>query len=435
MGPLKMSKFSFKDLFPKSLFKRAFLIIVLPLILVQIVFTVVFLDRFLDSVTKNLASNIARTTKVVVDLYSQNPNLASDIAFELGVLTQYAPEADLKSINGTHLDAWEDQFLQNALQNTLEQPFLLTTTPHILTVHVQTETGIMSISVLRKKLMSRTTILVFLWVFGATALFLIIASIFMRNQVRPIQRLALAAENFGKGLSMDDFKPAGASEVRQAAKAFNLMRERIVRQITQRTDMLAGISHDLRTPLTRMKLELALLPENPKLDAIKNDIQEMEILIQEYLDFVKGHAQEKKQQQDLGQLIEECVSESRSNQDIHIKKTGRLLVTVRPKSLKRALKNLLENAQRYSERAEVKIYKRDQSVHIVIDDNGKGIPPAKREEVFKPFVRLETSRNQKTGGTGLGLSIAQDIIHQHGGRIILGKSLLGGLRVHVKIPL
>lgn len=435
MGPLKkILRFSLRDFFPKSLFKRAFLIIGLPLFLVQIVFTVVFLDRYLDSVTKSLAGNIAHTAKVITDIYTQNKLLAQDISYEMGVLATFYPKHSINGMVASPLEAWEDHFLKNALEDALDQPYILTTNRDVLNINIQTHDGVMVISVLRKKLMSRTIVLVFIWMFGAALIFLIIASIFMKNQVRPIQRLAEAAEKFGKGMDMEDFKVSGALEVRQAARAFNLMRERIRRQVTQRMEMLAGISHDLRTPLTRMKLELAMLPTHPKLEEMKLDVGEMETLINEYLDFVKGHGQEQKSLCDLKEVIEECVT-TLKNKPLELKTAlTPLSIPLRPTSFKRAIKNLLENANRYASKAILRSYKKEGYAFIVLDDNGEGIPAHQREEVFKPFVRLEKSRNAKTGGTGLGLSISQDIIHAHGGQINLGKSPLGGLRVTVRIP-
>lgn len=436
MGSLKRAlPFSLRDFFPKSLFKRAFLIIGLPLFLVQIVFTVVFLDRYLDSVTKSLAGNIAHTAKIITDIYPQNKLLAQDISYEMGVLATFYPARSIEGMVASPLEAWEDHFLKNALEDALDQSYVLTTSRDVLNINIQTNDGVMVISVLRKKLMSRMIVLVFIWMFGAALIFLIIASIFMKNQVRPIQRLAEAAEKFGKGMDMDDFKVSGALEVRQAGRAFNLMRQRIKRQVTQRTEMLAGISHDLRTPLTRMKLELALLPSNSKLEEMKLDVVEMETLINEYLDFVKGHGQEKKSSCNLQDLLQQCISTLKNKPlDLKVRLTP-LTISLRPNSFKRAIKNLLENANRYASKATLKSSKKEGYAIIIIDDDGEGIPTDQRQEVFKPFVRLEKSRNTKTGGVGLGLSISQDIIHAHGGQITLGKSPLGGLRVIVKVPL
>lgn len=429
-----MIHFSLRDFFPKSLFKRAFLIIGLPLFLVQIVFTVVFLDRYLDSVTKNLAGNIAHTAKVITDIYPQNRLLAQDIAYELDVLATFHKGKSIDTMVASPLEAWEDHFLKSALEEALDQPYILTTSRDVLSINIQKDDGIMVISVLRKKLMSRTIILVFIWMFGAALIFLIIASIFMKNQVRPIQKLAQAAEKFGKGMDMDTFKVSGAEEVRQAARAFNLMRERIKRQVDQRTEMLAGISHDLRTPLTRMKLELAMMNSDSKLEEIKQDVAEMETLVNEYLDFVKGHGQEEKSLSDLKDLLNQCISTLKNNPLQLTTKLAPIQILLRPNSFKRAIKNLLGNANRYASKATIRSYQKEGHVFIVIEDNGEGIPVNQRQEVFKPFVRLEKSRNTKTGGVGLGLSISQDIIHSHGGEISLGKSCFGGLKVTIKIP-
>jgi two-component system osmolarity sensor histidine kinase EnvZ len=431
----KVSIFSAKSFFPKTLFRRAFLIIGIPLVLVQVVFTVVFLDRHLDDVTKGLANNIANTAKIVTDLYESDPFLALAIAHEMGVSARFYKEKPLPPPLSS-VEAWEDQFLQSALEQTLRQPYRLTSTSEKLQVNIQTKKGLMIISLPRKRLMSRTTILVFLWAFGSSLFFLIIASIFMRNQVRPLQKLALAAENFGKGLEVVNFKAAGASEVRQVARAFNLMRERIKRQIDQRTGMLAGISHDLRTPLTRMKLSLELLPSSSSVKELKVDVAEMESLIEEYLSFVRGYHLERPSRQNLRTLILGCARNFRHTPlKLKIEAKDSVFIPLRATAFKRALHNLLGNANRYATEATLTLRKHNKTVRIILDDNGKGIPSDKRQEVFKPFYRVESSRNTETGGTGLGLSIAQDIIHSQGGKIELGKSPLGGLRVIIRLPL
>ncbi len=431
----KISLFSLKAFLPKTLFRRAFLIIGIPLVLVQVVFTVVFLDRHLDDVTKGLANNIAKTAKIVTDLYDSDPFLALTIAHEMGVDAQFYEQKRLPPLLSS-VEAWEDQFLQMALEQTLFLPYRLTSTPELLHVNIQTKKGLMVVSLPRKRLMSRTTILVFLWAFGSSVFFLIIASLFMRNQVRPLQKLALAAENFGKGLEVINFKAAGASEVRQVARAFNLMRERIKRQIDQRTAMLAGISHDLRTPLTRMKLSLALLPPSSSVKELKLDVTDMEALIEEYISFVRGYHLERPSRQNLKLLILNCARSFRHTPlKLTIVAKESVFIPIRATAFKRALHNMLGNANRYASEATLTLRKHKKTVRIILDDNGKGIPTDKRQEVFKPFYRVEESRNTKTGGTGLGLSIAQDIIHSQGGKIELDDSPLGGLRVIIKLPL
>ncbi len=259
---------------------------------------------------------------------------------------------------------------------------------------------------------------------------------FMRNQVKPIRRLANAADDFGKGRDLSDFKLEGATEVRQAASAFIDMRDRIQRQINQRTDMLSGVSHDLRTPLTRMKLQLEMSPGEDAADALKGDIAEMERMLEGYLAFARGEGGESPVMTDLSTLLQDVADRARRNNariDLHTE--GRIDVTLRPNSFDRCITNLVENANRYAEHISIRAGIRDDGVEIVIDDDGPGIPQDQREEVFRPFYRLERSRNPGTGGVGLGLSIAQDSVRTHGGEIILEDSPMGGLRVRIRLPI
>jgi two-component system osmolarity sensor histidine kinase EnvZ len=263
-----------------------------------------------------------------------------------------------------------------------------------------------------------------------------VASIFMRNQVRPIQRLAEAADRFGKGQDLEeDFHPEGALEVRRAAAAFNLMQRRIRRQIRQRTDMLSGVSHDLRTPITRMKLQLAMLADDPDVGELKGDIAEMERMIEGYLTFARGEGNESTTETDLGLLVEDIVATWRRNGvkiDSHVE--GRLTAWVRPDAVKRSIENLIANASRYGGQLWVRAGRRGEAIEVTVDDDGPGIPEAQREDVFRPFYRLEESRNPDTGGTGLGLAIARDLLRSHGGDIMLEDSPHGGLRARVRLP-
>jgi two-component system osmolarity sensor histidine kinase EnvZ len=257
----------------------------------------------------------------------------------------------------------------------------------------------------------------------------------MRNQVKPIRRLAEAADEFGKGRDASKFKPEGATEVRQAAVAFIAMRERIQRHITQRTEMLAGVSHDLRTPLTRMKLQLELAPEASGLTNLKDDLSEMEIMLSGYLDFAKGEGGEEQVLTNLGNMLSIVASQARRKGgviDLHVE--GEINVPIRPKVFKRSLINLIDNAVRYAEHVSLRLGMRESFVDIIIDDDGPGIPKESREDVFKPFFRIEGSRNLETGGVGLGLSIARDVVRGHGGEIILDTSPVGGLRARIRLP-
>ncbi|MBT6093776.1 MAG: HAMP domain-containing protein, partial [Rhodospirillaceae bacterium] len=287
----------------------------------------------------------------------------------------------------------------------------------------------------RKRLFSSTAYMFVAWMVGTSLVLFGVATIFMRNQVKPIRRLAQAADDFGKGREVGSFKPEGATEVRQAAAAFMAMRERIVRQIRQRTDMLAGVSHDLRTPLTRMRLQLAML--DPALaEELKADVVEMEHMLEGYLAFARGEGAEAPVPTDMSALLEHVVRQARrkgARIDLHTE--GELMVPLRPTAFRRCITNILENAMRYGEHITVRAGLRDGSVDVVVDDDGPGIPTDQREDVFKPFFRIDGSRNPETGGVGLGLSIARDVVRGLGGEISLDDSALGGVRVRLRLPL
>jgi two-component system osmolarity sensor histidine kinase EnvZ len=303
-------------------------------------------------------------------------------------------------------------------------------------IRVQLQDGLLELFVPRKRLFSSTTYIFVLWMVGTSMLLLGIATVFMRNQVRSVRKLAAAADSFGKGLDVPNFKPEGATEVRQAAMAFSLMRDRLKRQIQQRTEMLAGVSHDLRTPLTRMKLQLAMMADVEGCAELQEDVAEMERMVEGYLAFARGEGGEKPVLTDLGELLEDVVGRYRRQGceiDLHVE--DKVALTLRPHALSRALSNLIGNALRYGGHVWVRAGRRPDAVEVVVDDDGPGIPAEKREQVFKPFHRLEHSRNVATGGVGLGLTIARDIVRSHGGDVVLEDSPLGGLRARVRLPL
>jgi two-component system osmolarity sensor histidine kinase EnvZ len=257
----------------------------------------------------------------------------------------------------------------------------------------------------------------------------------MRNQVKPIRRLAQAADSFGKGRDVADFKPEGATEVRQAAAAFLQMRNRIKRQIRQRTEILAGVSHDLRTPLTRMKLQLAMLGETPEAENLESDVAAMERMVEGYLAFARGEGVEQPQPTEVSGLLRDVVAQMRRDGgvvDLHVEQA--MTLPLRPETMRRCLSNLIANAQRHGEHVSVRAGPRDRAVEITIDDDGPGIPPEMRREVFKPFFRLESSRNPETGGVGLGLTIARDVVRNHGGDLVLEDAPGGGLRARIWLP-
>jgi two-component system osmolarity sensor histidine kinase EnvZ len=421
-----------KKLLPKTLFGRAFLIIACPLFLVQLVSTYVFLERHLSSVTRTLAGNIAAISETTLTL----DHAILTKTFNVRIIQEPGATLPTKKLPTTNL--WEDAFLKEALDRKLKTPYQLNSSPNELKILIQKKNSTIKIFIPRKQLMSKTTPLVFIWEGVATFFFLAIAIIFLRNQVRPLKRLAEDAESFGKGRDTPPFKAAGAKEVRQAAMAFNSMKERIKRQIDQRTEMLAGISHDLRTPLTRMKLSLAMSPQNSHTDALTIDVAEMQAMVDEFLDFVRGDSTEQQSTFNFATLIQDLCQQFQNHQKkftIGYRLMAEIEYSGRPQALRRALQNILSNAQRFATKVDVTLKKTRHTLIIIVDDNGPGIPANKRQEVFKPFYRLESSRNPQTGGIGLGLSITQDIIHSHGGRIVLDKSPMGGLRVTIRLPL
>jgi two-component system osmolarity sensor histidine kinase EnvZ len=300
---------------------------------------------------------------------------------------------------------------------------------------VQLPEGVLDVRASRKRLYSPTTTIFVLWMVCTSILLLVVATLFTRNQVRAVKRLARAADAFGKGRPAPDFKPEGALEVRQAGAAFALMRDRLKRQIDQRTEMLAGVSHDLRTPLTRMKLQLAMM-RGAEIADLVDDVSEMERMIEGYLAFARGEGAEASVPADLVVIVEEVVARLRRDGGaITIAGDSSVVLPLKSDAMSRCLTNLIGNAVRYAKQCRVTIGHVDDRAEVMIDDDGPGIAPDQREAVFKPFYRVEGSRNPKTGGVGLGLTIALDVARGHGGTILLQESPMGGLRVRLMLPL
>ena len=331
-----------------------------------------------------------------------------------------------------------EDVLTKALQDIIRHPFRIdseTLKRHVI-VQVQLSNSVLQLIVSRKRLFSSTTYVFVLWMVGTSLILFGVATIFMRNQVKPIRRLAAAADNLGKGRDVTQFKPEGAQEVRQAAAAFLAMRERIMRQISQRTDMLSGVSHDLRTPLTRMKLQLAMLKQVDGIEELSGDIEEMEHMLEGYLAFARGEGAEAPRPSNVSTVLDEIVAQAhRKSSAIDLHTEGELLVPLRPQAFKRCITNLIDNAIRYANHVSVRAGMRGNAIEITVDDDGPGIPEDQREEVFRSFYRIENSRNPETGGVGLGLTIARDVARAHGGDITLSDSPLGGLRARVRLPL
>ena len=432
-----------KRCLPKSLLGRSLLIIVMPLVLLQLVSGIIFFESHWDKVTLRLARSVAGDIAAIISLIRESPDSADHVrAFELAAAhmnmtatLEAAAVLPKEPPVGRNL---MERMLIRALRDHVRKPFQIDTNsrPRHVVIDVQLTDNVLRIVTSRKRLFSTTAYVFVIWMIGTSLILFAVATIFMRNQVKPVSRLAVAADNLGKGREALAFKPEGATEVRQAAAAFLVMQERISRQIAQRTDMLAGVSHDLRTPLTRMKLQLEMLSDEGAVLDLKNDVTEMEHMLDGYLAFARGEGAEQQQPTNLSALLEETAAQARRKGgiiDLHIESD--IVVSLRPAAFKRCVTNLVDNATRYAEHVSVRAGKRGDSVEITVDDDGPGITETERVNVFRPFYRVEGSRNPGTGGVGLGLTIARDVIRGHGGDIGLSDSPNGGLRASVRIPL
>ena len=426
-----------RSFLPKSLFGRAVLILVLPLILVQVVTSYVFLDRHVETVTQTLSQSIASEISYILnDPGDIEPEDIKATAAQFSFIAKISTPP-VHEINGSFGSA--ESILLATLEHSIKtnKPIRVYTDDKHLNIVVPHKGKYIHFTTSSKRLVSRTTPLVLFWAITTSVVMFIIALIFLRNQIRPIRKLAAAANLFGRGVHLTNFKPAGAREVRQAATAFNKMLEKIHRQVSERTDMLAGISHDLRTPLTRMKLELEMLPKSNEIEALKEEVHEMEKMVEGFLAFVRGDTQELSEKVNLHQVLS-SVAAGFKHSDLIINLTCPLSLDliVRPSAFKRAFQNLMSNASHHASQLNITAEKDTGAggIRVQLDDNGPGIAEEQRENVFKPFYRCDTGRNLQSGGIGLGLSITRDIILNHGGRITLGESPEGGLQVEIILP-
>ncbi|HWA61996.1 MAG TPA: ATP-binding protein [Caulobacteraceae bacterium] len=428
---------------PTTLFGRSLLIIVLPVAIMQIAVTWAFFDAHWQLVNSRLTEGLAGDVALAVESYDEDPTpaglkrIADRAQNNLNLSIVLQEGAELPNGKRPSLFVAMDRQLQRALSQRLDAPFWFDTEryPNYVDVRVKAPGGVLRIIAPKDRVFATQGHIFVLWLTGATILLTGVAILFIRNQVRAIERLAAAAEAFGKGADVD-FRPHGAREVRQAASAFLAMKARIQRYVDQRTALLASVSHDLRTPLTRLKLELALAEPGPRVEAMKRDLAEMEHMIDEYLAFARGQGGEGVEQVDLSRLLEE-VSEgaARAGAQVRVAADQGLEARVRPMALKRALSNLVMNAAVHGDHVEVAARQTPSGgVEILVDDDGPGIPPEKFEEAFTPFGRLDESRNQNAKGVGLGLAIARDVARGHGGEVTLDRSPMGGLRAVVRLP-
>jgi two-component system, OmpR family, osmolarity sensor histidine kinase EnvZ len=428
---------------PKGLYARSLLIIIMPMVVLQSVVAFVFMERHWNSVTRHLSSAVVGDIAALIDVYKTFPQEKDNIRIRkialerLGLVLDFLPISDMPPPGPKPFFSLLDQALSIELRRQIGRPFWTDTVGRssLIEVRIQLDDTVMRVFARRSSAYASNSEIFLIWMVGTSLVLLAVAIAFLRNQIKPILRLADAAESFGKGREAPNFRPRGAREVRRAAQAFIEMKQRIERSIEQRTAMLAGVSHDLRTVLTRFKLELALLGDSTEVEALKRDVDEMGRMLEAYLAFARGDSGEQSEPTDMAAFLDELKTDAernghRSSVNFH----GYPVVTVKPAAFKRCLGNLVSNAARFADTIEITGHRDHRNLTITVDDDGPGIPATSREEVFKPFLRLDDARNQDEGGTGLGLAIARDIARSHGGDIMLGESPLGGLRATVRVP-
>ena len=430
-----------KNILPKRLFYRSLIIVATPMILLQIIITVVFFDSLWIKANKGMTRSLVSEIHTLYDVY-----VGPDMEQKQTIIDLYNKNFDFvisfkknESFPKTLEERWYspmDRSLRRELKSTFGTRYWFDTTTYkeVVELRIKYQNGFLQIFFPKHKIAPSSVRIFALWITLPGLLLIMIAIVFLKNQTRPIVNLAKAAEKFGKGEFIKEFRPSGAREIRQAAYEFDKMRKRITIQLNQRSEMLSGISHDLRTPLTRLKLQLALLKQQDLAKKMSDDIEEMERMLNEYLEFSRYQKNEETETVSLNNIIKD-ITKKYENKKINFSIEENLEINVRPNSIKRCLVNLMDNGLSYGKKVEIFAKKTSNNIIIFVDDDGPGIPEKEYQNVIKPFYRIDKSRGQNKSGVGLGLSIANDIIRSHGGNISLNKSPLQGLRVKISLPL
>ena len=430
------------SLLPKGLYARTLIIIIAPFIILQSVVAYVFMERHWQLVTRRLSSAVTSDIAAIIDVYESYPQdndattLSAIASDRLGLDIDFLPGTDLPPPGPKPFFSILDGVLSDEIRRQIGRPFWIDTVgrSNLIEIRIKLDKAVMRIIARRSLAYASNSHIFLMWMLGTSMVLLMIAILFLRNQIKPILRLANAAESFGKGRDVT-FMPRGAREIRRAGQAFIEMRRRIERAMEQRTTMLNGVSHDLRTILTRFKLSLTFVEDSAELEALRGDVDEMARMLEAYLAFARGDAGEQAAPTDIAEMLQSIRSDlERQGEELSVDVTGPLLVTVRPDAFRRLLVNLITNAIRHSVVVDVRAVVEGRWLLLTVDDDGPGVPADQREEVFKPFVRLDEARNMDEGGTGLGLAIVRDIARSHGGDVTLADSPLGGLRALVRIP-
>ncbi len=439
--------FQIRTYFPKGIMARTLTLIILPLLLSQILTGYIFYKRHWKNISNQSAAVFASNVLTIMDLkeYDKTPeefeNLQKMIKKNYSMNIDFLKGEKLtKKQNSKRLDLLSLRYIRKMLNNNIKNPYTISASEdtNVLEIRVQYPNGVLVINSSLKSVFSKTIYIFFFWVLGSIVVFIAIAIPFAKNQIDSIKKLTYALKSAGRGEEITDYNPTGPVQIKEAGKAFLKTYNRMQRYLKSRTNMLSGISHDLKTPLTRMKLELEFCDDKDLQFALLNDIEDMEKMINSYLDYSKGNIVENSQRTNITGLIKNIVRKlNKGNYDIKVNAKKNFFATIRPSAFERAIANIITNAIRYAnKKIIIDIKQTSDNLFIFIEDNGEGIPENRRDEMLKPFTRLENSRNSSTGGVGLGLSIVQEIIHQHGGEVFLldGKKL-GGLLVKIELPL
>ncbi len=431
----------FKNLLPRKLFYRALLIVAVPIIALQLVITIVFFDSLWIKTNKGMTRALVGEMKTFITAYDNekynNNDLSNLFSIYLDLNVEYKEETFLKKKKKKRWFSPIDRTLRRELKSFMGSAnywFDTTIYKELILIDIKHNNGYFRFLIPRDRITSTSARMFALWITLPALLLISIAIIFLKNQTRPIINLARAAEKFGKGENIDEYRPSGALEIRQAGFEFDKMRKRIMRHLNQRSEMLSGISHDLRTPLTRMKLQLALIKDKELSKKMSLDIDEMEKMLNEYLQFTSSNYSEKNEVFDISELIKNIIHKYKNN-NISKEIIPKVYMKGRKNLIQRSLNNIIDNAIKYADKINLQLSKKNNNLLVIIDDNGPGIPQTEYKNVFKPFYKIDKSRGDSKSSVGLGLSIASDIIKSHGGNIILEKSHLNGLRVKVFFPL
>ena len=428
-----------KKILPKQLFYRSLIIVAAPIIVMQITISIVFFDSLWIKTNKGMTRALVNEIATFIDAYEGENNEKEKIIklFEshLQFSITYETEKEFPDIFNERWFSPIDRSLRRELKSqNFNYWFSTSEYKNLIDLRLKYKDGFFQFFIPRERLTTSSVRLFVLWITLPAVLVIFIAILFLKNQTRPITKLAEASERFGRGEDVEEYRPSGALEIRKAGLEFDRMRKRILRHLDQRSEMLSGISHDLRTPLTRLKLQLALLKQQDLAKKMSDDIEEMERMLNEYLEFSRHQKSEETEIISLNHLIEEIITKY-DGKNIKVNLEENLKINIRVNAIKRCLINLIDNGLSYGKKVEIFVKKTVNNVLIFVDDDGPGIPEKEYQNVMKPFYRIDKSRGQNKSGVGLGLSIANDIIRSHGGNISLEKSSLSGLRVKISLPL